>query len=220
MSNINEEYIEEYIRSILPDRPNYLLHMEEYADKYHIPIIEPEVAQLLSVMIKMTKPKKVLEVGTAIGYSALVMAYSSNNTIKIDTIERREDMIEIANKNIIKTRYKDNIDIIPGDAIDILPKLDSKYDFVFLDASKGHYLEYFNYCVQLLNIGGTIVSDNVLYKGMVANDELVIRRKKTIVKRMRKYLSHISKLDGYTSCILPLGDGVAITYKEGSEIDE
>ena len=220
MSNINESYVEEYIRSILPNRPNFLLHMEEFADKYHIPIIEPEVAQLLQLMIKMTKPKKVLEVGTAIGYSALVMVYSSNNTVKIDTIEKREDMIEIANKNLNKTIYGESINVIPGDALDVLPKLDSKYDFIFLDASKGHYLEYFNYCTQLLNVGGTIVSDNVLYKGMVASDKLVIRRKKTIVKRMRQYLNHITKLDNYTSCILPLGDGVAITYKEGSEIDE
>ena len=124
-------------------------------------------------------------------------------------------MIKIANDNIGNSIYKDRIKIIFGEAEEVLPNLKEKYDFIFLDASKGHYLDFFKSCSKALNNEGTIVSDNVLYKGMVATDKLVVRRKKTIVKRMRQYLKYISNLSGYSSCILPLGDGVAITYKEG-----
>lgn len=215
MNNINEEYVEEYIRSLLPERPEFMLKLEKYANDNHVPIIHPEVAQFLMVILKMNKPLKILEVGTAIGYSAMVMAYSTGDDTEIHTIEKREDMIKIANDNIGNSIYKDRIKIIFGEAEEVLPNLKEKYDFIFLDASKGHYLDFFKSCSKALNNEGTIVSDNVLYKGMVATDKLVVRRKKTIVKRMRQYLKYISNLSGYSSCILPLGDGVAITYKEG-----
>ncbi len=215
MNNINEEYVEEYIRSLLPERPEFILELEKYAHDNHVPIIHPEVAQFLMVILKMNKPLKILEVGTAIGYSALVMAYSTEDNTEIHTIEKREDMIKLANENIGNSIYKDRIKIISGEAEEVLPNLKEKYDFIFLDAAKGHYLDFFKSCTKALNSGGTIVSDNVLYKGMVASDKLVIRRKKTIVKRMRQYLKYISNLDGFSSCVLPLGDGVAVTYKEG-----
>lgn len=215
MNNINEEYVEEYIKSILPERPDFMFKMERYAYENHVPIIHPEVAQFLMVILKIKRPLKILEVGTAIGYSAMVMAYSTDDDTEIFTIEKREDMIQLANENIGDSIYKDRIKIMPGKAEEILPNLKEKYDFIFLDAAKGHYLDFFKSCSNVLNSGGIIVSDNVLYKGMVASDQLVIRRKKTIVKRMRQYLKHISNLKGFSSCVLPLGDGVAITYKEG-----
>lgn len=214
LTNINEEYIEKYIRSIIPKRPEYLTTMEKYAEENHVPIIEPEVAQLLKVLLKSNKPKNILEVGTAIGYSALIMAEATSANCLITTIERNSDMVELAQKNIVQTPFKDKIRIIEGDALDILPNLNSEYDFIFLDAAKGQYLEFFNYCIEFLKATGMIVSDNVLFKGMVATDTLVIRRKKTIVKRLRAFLEHINHLEGYTSCVLPLGDGVALTYRE------
>ncbi len=214
LTNINEEYIQNYIRSIIPKRDNYLAIMETYAGENHVPIIEPEVAQLLKVLLKWNNPKNILEVGTAIGYSALIMASSTPDDCQITTIERRSDMVELAQQNIMGTPFKDKIRIIEGDAIDILPNLNSEYDFIFLDAAKGQYLEFFNYCIEFLKPGGMIVSDNVLFKGMVATDTLVIRRKKTIVKRLRAFLEHINNLQGYTSCVLPVGDGVALTYRE------
>lgn len=214
LNHINEEYIEDYIRTILPESKPYLQKLESYAAKYHVPIVEKEVAQLLKVLIKIHRPKKILEIGTAIGYSALVMAEAAKGNCHITTIERREDMIELANKNIYNTMYKDNIKILHGEAEDILPELEDKYDFIFLDAAKGQYLYFFEYCMKLIPMGGLIVSDNVLFKGMVASDDLVIRRKKTIVKRLRAYLRQINHLEGYTSCIIPIGDGVALTYRE------
>ncbi|SHH60472.1 O-methyltransferase [Sporanaerobacter acetigenes] len=215
MNNINEEYIEEYIKSILPDKPEFFMELECYADKNHVPIIHPEVAQFLILLLKMKKPLNILEVGTAIGYSSLIMAYGTQGKANITTIEKRQDMIDIAIKNINNSSYSDKIEILEGEAEEILPNLIDKYDFIFLDASKGHYLDFFENCSKLLNDEGLIVSDNVLYKGMVASDELVVRRKKTIVKRMRQYLKHISDLEGFITSVLPLGDGVAITYKEG-----
>ena len=214
LNNINEEYIEDYIKSLLPISKGNLKEMEKYAEDNHIPIVQPEVGQLLKVLLKMNKPKKILEIGTAIGYSALVMAEFTDMDCKITTIERRKDMIELAKENISKTEYIDRIYILEGEAEEILTTLDDEYDFIFLDAAKGQYMDFFNKCKEYLNAGGIIVSDNVLYKGMVATDKLVIRRKKTIVKRLRQFLKYINEIEGYTSCVIPIGDGVAITYRE------
>ncbi len=213
MSNINEEYIEDYIRNILPDNKPYLRDLETYADINHIPIVEKEVAQLLKLLLKIKKPKKILEIGTAIGYSALIMAEATENA-EITTIERMPNMVELAKNNINNTMCKDRITIIEGEAENILPNLEEKYDFIFLDAAKGQYIEFFNYCMELLEPEGLIVSDNVLFRGMVASDKLVIRRKKTIVKRLRRYLEYINEIEGYISSIIPIGDGVALTYRE------
>ena len=217
LTNINEEYIEDYIRSITPPNNDYLIQMEEYAEEHHVPIIEPEVAQLLKVLLKSNRPKNILEIGTAIGYSALIMAGSTENSTRITTIERNEDMLVLARENILSSPFKDKIKILQGDAEEILPHLSESYDFIFLDAAKGQYLEFFNYCSSYLKPGGMIVSDNVLFKGMVASDKLVVKRKKTIVTRLRAFLQHINQLEGYTSCVMPLGDGVALTYKEEGE---
>lgn len=217
MGNINKTYVEDYIRSLLPTKNEFLSEMESYADENNVPIVHPEVAQFLRVMIRMNNPKSVLEVGTAIGYSALVMA-SCMNRGKILTIERNKDIINIAKKNIEENGFKDRIFIIEGDAEEELEKLDEKFDFIFLDASKGHYKEFFSIFIDKLNPGGVVVSDNILYKGMIATDELVIRRKKTIVKRMRDYLEYISNEDRLETTIIPIGDGVAISYKKEENI--
>lgn len=214
MTNINEGYIEDYIQSITPTNNDYLTKLEEYAYENHVPIIEPEVAQFMKVILRKNKPKNILEVGTAIGYSALIMAESTDEDAKITTIERRDDMVDLALENIRNSPYNDKIKVLKGEAEEILPNLKGKYDFIFLDAAKGQYLEFFNYCSQYLIPDGIIMSDNVLFKGMVASDDLVIRRKKTIVKRLRSFLQHINNLDGYISCVIPIGDGVALTYKE------
>lgn len=217
MGNINKKYVEDYIRSLIPIKTNFLSEMEKFADENNVPIVHPEVAQLLKVLIRMNKPKTVLEVGTAIGYSAIVMA-SCMNEGKILTIERNQDMIEIAKKNIEENGFKDRIVVIEGDAEEELKKLDENFDFIFLDASKGHYKEFFSIFISKLNPGGVVVSDNILYKGMIATDELVIRRKKTIVKRMRDYLEYISNEDRLETTIIPIGDGVAISYKKEENI--
>lgn len=214
MGNINNEYIVEYVRGLVPDRNELFQDMEDYAAENHVPIIEPEVAQLIRVILKMNKPKKILEVGTAIGYSALVMCDALNGDVKVTSIERNEDIIPIAKENIRKSGFEDQIEIINADAEEIISKLSDRYDMIFIDASKGHYMQFFEDSRKLLDDKGIIISDNVLFRGMVASDELVKRRKITIVKRLRKYLKYINNIDGFTTTVLPVGDGVAITYKE------
>ncbi|AFS78355.1 O-methyltransferase YrrM [Gottschalkia acidurici 9a] len=213
MGNINRKYIEDYIRSLIPNKKDFISEIGQYALENNVPIVHPEVAQLLKVLVRMNKPKRILEVGTAIGYSALVMAKCMNDG-EIVTIERNDDMIKIAEDNIQKNGFKDRIKIIKGDAEDVLKNIDGKFDFIFLDASKGHYKDFFFYFIDKLTEGGVVVSDNILFKGMVATDELVIRRKKTIVKRMRDYLEFISNNESLETSIIPIGDGVAISYKK------
>lgn len=212
MTYINKDYIEEYIRELLPHDED-LRDMEIYAKENHVPIIQPEVAQFIRVLLRMKKPIDILEIGTAIGYSAIIMAGTSMSS-NITSIERREDMIEIAKSNIKKKGLENTINIIQGEAEDVLSNLDKTYDFIFLDASKGHYKEFFDLSTELLKNGGIIVCDNVLFRGMVASDELVTRRKITIVKRLREFLQYINNIDGYTSSVIPIGDGVALIYKE------
>lgn len=213
MGNINQDYIEEYIRGLLPKGDDYLSSIEDYAIRKEVPIVHPEVAQLLKVLIRMNKPKRILEIGTAIGYSSLVMA-SCMVDGEILTVERNSDMIDLAKQNILSSDYKEMIEIIEGNAEDVLDNIEGKFDFIFLDAAKGHYKEFFFKFIDKLNTGGIVVSDNILFKGMIATDELVIRRKKTIVKRMRDYLEYISNENSLETTIIPIGDGVAISYKK------
>lgn len=214
LSNINESSVEEYIRGLIPSRDNFFVELEKYAELNHVPIIHPEVAQLIRVLISITKPKRILEIGTAIGYSALVMASAMEKDGKVISIEKRDDMTGLAEKNIHDNGYSNMIEIIKGEAEEVLPNIDDKFDFIFIDAAKGQYMEFFPHCIRNLADGGIILSDNVLYKGMVASDELVLRRKKTIVKRMRNYLDYITSNKDLESSVIPIGDGVAITYKK------
>ncbi|AOT72867.1 O-methyltransferase [Geosporobacter ferrireducens] len=212
MSNIVNPLIEEYIRNTICKNEGLLKEMEEYALENHVPIVQPEVSKLLEVITKIQGAKDILEVGTAIGYSAIIFCQSSDGG-KVTTIERRADMIEKAQTYIATAGLSSSINILQGSAEEVLPSLEGTYDLIFLDAAKGQYMEFLASCIHLLKPGGVLISDNVLYKGMVASNEYVIRRKKTIVKRMRTYLDYIMENPKLVSCLLPIGDGVAISYK-------
>lgn len=207
------EYITEYIRQTIAHNNKLLQELENYAEENHVPIIQPEVAKLIGVAGQLLKPKKILEIGTAIGYSAILMSNFLQKDGKITTIERYSKMIEEAKKNIEKAGLEDTISILEGEAEEILPTLNEEYDLVFIDAAKGQYLEFLNICMKLLRPGGLLISDNILYKGMIATDNLVIRRKKTIVKRMRDYLKYICNHEQLETSIIPIGDGVALSFK-------
>ncbi|MCX7746306.1 MAG: O-methyltransferase [Clostridia bacterium] len=208
------DYINEYVRQTIKSNDGILSELENFARKYHVPIIEPEVAKLLLVLGRLAKPKRILEVGTAIGYSSILLSSVLEPGGIIDTIERYELMIEKAKENIKKAGLESTIHVIGGEAFEVLRCLDKKYDMVFLDAAKGQYGEFLPECLRMLNPGGLLVSDNVLYKGMVASDKLVVRRKKTIVRRMRDYLHQICNHELLETSILPVGDGVAISYRK------
>lgn len=213
MSNISHDYIEEYIRGLIPQNTGHLKVMEEYAKQKDVPIIHPEVAQLLKVLIKSHGIKSILEVGTAIGYSSLLMAMTAGDGCKVMTIERDDTMYNLANENIKIMNMENNVTVLKGDALEVLKDINGKFDLIFLDAAKGHYEEFLSYCLKNLKINGLLVCDNVLFRGMVATNKLLIRRKITIVKRMRKYLSHISSMPELETVVLPIGDGVAISCK-------
>lgn len=211
---INHDYINEYIRKTIRPSSGILKELEAFAAENHVPIIHPEVASLLVVLGKLVKPYRILEVGTAIGYSAILMAGTLSSGGRIDTVERYGLMIERATGNIKKAGLEDSINIIEGDALEVLKCLEKQYDMIFLDAAKGQYPEFLPECKRILRPGGLLVSDNVLYKGMIANDELVVRRKKTIVKRMRDFLDTLCNDDDLDTSIIPIGDGVALSYRK------
>lgn len=191
-------------------------------EETYAPIITPEVANLLAFLLQMAKPQKVLEIGTAIGYSAVFMAGHLPPGGKIVTLERYEKMVRLAKQNIEKARLNHVITILEGEACDSLLALEKggeAFDFIFLDGAKAQYLNFLPHLLALLKPGGMLVSDNVLYQGMIASNELVVRRKITIVKRLRKYLQAISNHPQLATTVLPIGDGVAVSYLK-NKIDE
>ena len=209
---INLDYITEYLHKLIPESDSQLKALEGYAEKNAVPIIHREVKAMLEVLCMLKKPMKILEIGTAIGYSASVMAKASPKGVKITSIEREPEMTKLALENIKKSGLEENIRVIEGDALEVLPLLSSKYDLIFMDAAKGYYNEFFDSVINLLNDGGLLICDNVLYKGMTATDELVKRRQKTIVGRMREYLEMLCNHKKLKTSVIPIGDGVTISY--------
>lgn len=213
--NINYDYILRYIRETLPKSEGLLLEMEEYAARQAVPISQPESIRLLEVIIKIANAKKILEVGSAIGYSAIRMSLA--NDAKVTTIELSEEMAGIARENIEKANLSDKITLLCGDAREVLPTLCGEYDLIFVDAAKGQYAEFFKESERLLRPRGILVSDNVLYKGMTATDELLIHRKITLVRRLRAYLEMLKENKAFATALIPIGDGVALSFREERE---
>jgi predicted O-methyltransferase YrrM len=213
MNGVSFEYITEYLNTLIEEDDKDIVQMEKYAMENNVPIVQKEVANLIKLMITIQKPKRILELGTAIGYSSILMSRASKTIEDIVTIERNENMAEIARNNIRIFGEEKAISIIEGDCLKVLQDLDDKYDMIFIDAGKGHYNDFFPQCLRLLKDSGIIISDNVLFRGMVANNDLLIRRKITIVKRMREYLINISKDKNLITTVIPIGDGVAITAR-------
>lgn len=205
-----------YIRGLIPERNEYFKDLENYADNFHVPIVQPEVAQMIQTILYMKRPDRILEIGTAIGYSASIMAETMDSG-EIVSVEIREDMRTLALANVDQFKTEVNFDFRLGDALEVLPNIEGKFDVIFIDASKGHYLEFLELCKEKLNPNGLIISDNILYKGMIACDEWVIKRKKTIVKRMRQYLKALTSDTDFHTSIIPIGDGVALSYLIGGK---
>ena len=178
-----------------------------------MPIAQKETIKFLEFMVSMKKPLRILELGTAIGYSAIIMHDAAGTNPHITTIERSEEMIKYAKENIKSFGLEDKIVIEEGDCLEILEKLQEPYDLIFMDAGKGHYNHFLPHCLRLLKDDGIIIADNVLFRGMVASDELVKRRKITIVKRMRTYLELVSQDPDLITSVIPMGDGIAITRR-------
>ena len=169
----------------------------------------------MRVLITMTKPKKILEVGTAVGFSALLMSEYAPSYTKITTIEKFQKRIDEAKQNFEKAGAGDRITLLEGDAMEILKALDGPYDFIFMDAAKGQYIHFLPEVMRLLEDGGTLVSDNVLQDGDVIESRYAVtRRNRTIHSRMRDYLWELKHRDDLETVILPIGDGVTISTKQ------
>jgi len=211
--NINYPYITEYIQNSMPKKGGLLAELEQYAKEHHTPISQPETLRFIEVMCHVVKPKNILEIGTAIGYSAIALAEISED-IQITTIEKSEEMADIARENIKRANLQNRINVIHGDANKILPTFDSEmFDLIFMDAAKGQYIQFLPHCINTLKSGGTLISDNILFEGMVATDELWKKRKCTIIRNLREYIKEIMNNSQLETSILPLGDGVAVSYK-------
>ncbi len=213
MSEIVNELVEEYIRATLKESKSDFKELENYAEENIVPIVHKEVADLLRVMLKIQKPKKILEIGCAIGYSSSLFADTLED-VKIITIEKNPDMVLKAKENIKRLGFEDKIEILEGEAVEVLSNINEEFDMIFMDAAKGQYKLFYDLIIDNLKVDGVLISDNILYKGMIAHDDFVVRRKKTIVKRMRDYLNYICSCDYLTTSLLPMGDGVAISYKD------
>lgn len=218
MSDITYDYMEEYIRSLIGDHSSGLKALEEYAEANFIPIIQKEVARYLELMINIKKPKRILELGTAIGYSSILMNIASMGNSIITTIERDKVMIEKARFNIEAFGLSEKIKVVEGDCSEVLENLQGEYDLIFMDAGKGHYNHFLPNCLRLLSRDGILVADNVLFRGMVASNHLVVRRKITIVKRMKSYLNEISSREDLITSVLPMGDGIAVTTRRNYNV--
>lgn len=206
-------YITEYLRNETPEHDGFLKELEEYAKENSVPIVQPETAQLLSVLCAIKRPLRILEVGCAIGYSSILMSEFLEKGGTITTLEWDADTAEIARENIKKAGLCDVINVICNDAKEVIPTLSAEYDIIFLDGPKAHYIYMLNDCIRLLKKGGLLIADNVLYKGMTADDEHVIRRKITIVKRLRRFISAQMQRNELKTVLLPLGDGVTVAVK-------
>lgn len=216
-SKIVDPYVEAYIKKLLCQNNAHLSALEVYADEHHVPIIQPEIAQYLKVLFSIHQPKAILEIGTAIGYSGSLFAFEMKSGT-IDTVELNEAMYEYAQTTFENLRqYVPDVQVTQhlGDAMEVIQNLDKQFDLIFIDAAKGHYKAFFDLCYPKLKEGGIIVSDNVLYKGMIATDEYAVKRKVTIIRRMRDYLDYIAHHPELETTIVPMGDGLAISYKKG-----
>jgi len=214
MSGVTYDYMEQYLRELIPSNNAIIMELESFAFKNRVPIVQKETAKFLELMITMKKPKKILELGTAIGYSAILMNLASGGICEISTIERDEKMIELATANIEKYGMSGKINILNGDCLEILENLQGEYDMIFMDAGKGHYNHFLPHCLRLLKKEGVLIADNVLFRGMVASKQLATRRKITIIKRMQSYLELVSNNDDLITSVIPMGDGISVTVRK------
>ncbi len=212
---IVEERMTAFINSLNPGNTELLDQIEKEALEAYVPIIRRETQSFLRFLMKAHRPERILEVGTAVGFSALLMSEYAPPECRITTIEKYEKRIPIARNNFRRAGKEEQITLLEGDAMGILKGLEGSYDFIFMDAAKGQYLSYLPELLRLLPEGGILVSDNVLQDGDVTQSRFAVeRRNRTIHARMREYLYELTHCEELTTSILPLGDGVTISCRK------
>ena len=211
---IVDERIVTFINSLDTRNSEILETIESEARAADVPIIRREMQSFLKVLLMLKRPVRVLEVGTAVGFSALLMSEYVPEECRITTIENYEKRIPIARENFRRAGKEKQIILIEGDAAEVLKTMDGPYDFIFMDAAKGQYIHYLPDILRLLPPGGCLVSDNVMQDGDVIESRFAVeRRNRTIHARMREYLFELKHNEALTTSIVPLGDGVAVSNK-------
>lgn len=215
---IVDERIITFINSLDTKNSEILEDIEREALADNVPIIRREMQSFLKVLLMVKKPMRVLEVGTAVGFSALLMSGYLPEGGHITTIENYEKRIPIARENFRRAGKEDKITLIEGDATEVLAEMEGTFDFIFMDAAKGQYIHYLPNVLRLLSDGGCLVSDNVMQDGDIIESRFAVeRRNRTIHARMREYLYELKHREDLVTSIIPLGDGVAVSIKQGVE---
>ena len=211
---IVEERLVTYINSLDQGNTEILDEIEREAIETYVPIIRKEMQSFLRLLLTMQKPMRILEVGTAVGFSAILMAEYGPKDCQIVTIENYDKRIPIAKKNFIRAGKESQITLLEGDAAEVLPTLKDPFDLIFMDAAKGQYIHFLPEVFRLLKNGGVLVSDNVLQDGDIIESHFIVeRRNRTIYKRMREYLYELTHRDDLTTAVLPIGDGITVSTK-------
>lgn len=213
---VNERVVT-YINSLNSGNVGILNEIEEEARKNMVPVIRKEMENFLRVMLCLKAPESILEVGTATGYSAIFMSENMPEGCRIVTIENYEKRIPIAKENIKRAGKEDVITLLEGDAADIMPGLPSGgFDFIFMDAAKGQYINFLPQIMRLLRSGGLLISDNVLQDGDIVESRYAVpRRSRTIHSRMREYMYELTHNSELVTSIVPLGDGITLSVRRG-----
>lgn len=216
---IVNERIRDYLHSLESDEGELCDRIAREARAQDIPIIKKETAALLKTLVAAKRPGAILEVGTAVGYSALLMAGVMPSSCKITTIEKYAPRIRAARENFREASMEERIVLLEGDAEEILPKLKGPYDFIFMDAAKGQYIHWLPVILGLMPEGGMLFSDNVLQDGSIVQSRYgVERRDRTIHSRMREYLYTLKHMEGLESAVIPIGDGAAVSVRTERKI--
>jgi predicted O-methyltransferase YrrM len=211
---IVDERMTAFINSLETADSRVLEQIEQEALADRVPIIRKEMQSFLRVLIAMKKPMRILEVGTAVGFSALLMSEAAPEGCKITTIEKYEKRIPIAKENFRRAKRESSIELLEGDAQEILEQLKEPYDFIFMDAAKAQYISYLPEVKRLLKMDGVLVSDNVLQEGDICESHYAVeRRNRTIYKRMREYLYALKHDEELLTSIVPIGDGATVSIK-------
>lgn len=217
---IVDERMITFINSLDHGLTPFLEELRESAKAENVPIIRREMQSFLKVFLRIQRPQRILEVGTAIGFSTILMAAYGPESSRITTIENYEKRIPVARENFHESGYEDRITLLEGDAADVLKTLAEPYDFIFMDAAKGQYIRFLPEVLRLMHPGSVLISDNVLQEGDIIESHYIVeRRKRTIYKRMRDYLRALKDDSRLETSIVPLGDGISISVmKQPDEI--
>ncbi len=215
---IVEERLVTYLHSLEQENSEILEEIEQAALRDSVPIIRKEMQSFLKVLLAIKRPTRILEVGTAVGFSALLMSEYAPEECTITTIENYEKRIPIARENFKRAGKEQKITLIEGDAMEVLTELSGPYDFIFMDAAKGQYIAYLPEVLRILEPDGVLVSDNVLQDGNIIESRFAVeRRDRTIHSRMREYLYTLKHHPDLETSIIPLGDGTAVSVKRNKE---